>query len=191
MWQCGKCTEKVEDNFDLCWNCGTSKEGVEDPAFKREGTGVDTSVRKGVAADRAAPSEAPPPAVTLASPGAAHLLARGLVWGLRGLALVAAIWGLLNLINAMEASRVANELVKQFQAFPGNPEPLAKFEQNLKAAAARQAAVAVFTAVILAVALVAVLLALAEGLRLCILIEGNTRMAGPSQGSEKGKRRQT
>jgi hypothetical protein len=33
MWTCAKCREEVEPAFDVCWKCGTSKEGVEDPAF--------------------------------------------------------------------------------------------------------------------------------------------------------------
>ena len=35
MWECAKCGESVEDTFDVCWSCGTSKDGVEDPAFQR------------------------------------------------------------------------------------------------------------------------------------------------------------
>ena len=36
MWKCPKCGEDVENNFDVCWNCGTSKSGeIEDPAFRR------------------------------------------------------------------------------------------------------------------------------------------------------------
>ena len=27
MWTCNKCGEKLEDNFDACWKCGTLKEG--------------------------------------------------------------------------------------------------------------------------------------------------------------------
>jgi uncharacterized membrane protein YvbJ len=33
MWQCVKCQENLEDSFDLCWNCGTTRDGVEDPSF--------------------------------------------------------------------------------------------------------------------------------------------------------------
>ena len=33
MWICPKCEEDVEDGFDVCWQCGTDREGVEDPAF--------------------------------------------------------------------------------------------------------------------------------------------------------------
>ena len=36
MWLCAKSREKVEDSFDVCWNCGTSKEGTEDPQFSPE-----------------------------------------------------------------------------------------------------------------------------------------------------------
>jgi len=34
MWRCKKCGEDIEDLFDACWACGTSREGVEDPLFK-------------------------------------------------------------------------------------------------------------------------------------------------------------
>ncbi len=34
MWQCVKCREELDDSFDNCWKCGTSKEGVEDPDFR-------------------------------------------------------------------------------------------------------------------------------------------------------------
>lgn len=35
MWSCTKCREKLEDDFDVCWNCGTTKDGVEDPDFRK------------------------------------------------------------------------------------------------------------------------------------------------------------
>jgi hypothetical protein len=34
MWKCVKCREEVGDDFDVCWQCGTSREGVEDPDFR-------------------------------------------------------------------------------------------------------------------------------------------------------------
>jgi hypothetical protein len=33
MWICSKCQSEVEDSFDICWSCGTSCDGVEDPSF--------------------------------------------------------------------------------------------------------------------------------------------------------------
>jgi hypothetical protein len=33
MWTCPKCESKVDDSFDICWSCGTTPEGVEDPLF--------------------------------------------------------------------------------------------------------------------------------------------------------------
>ena len=33
MWTCPKCHSKVDPSFDVCWNCGTSAEGVEDASF--------------------------------------------------------------------------------------------------------------------------------------------------------------
>src|SRR5262245_3733301 len=33
MWTCVKCRERVDDEFEVCWRCGTSREGIEDPTF--------------------------------------------------------------------------------------------------------------------------------------------------------------
>lgn len=35
MWTCPKCATKVDDNFDVCWNCGTNADGAQDPDFVR------------------------------------------------------------------------------------------------------------------------------------------------------------
>ena len=33
MWQCPKCQSKVDDTFEVCWSCGTTIDGIEDPDF--------------------------------------------------------------------------------------------------------------------------------------------------------------
>ncbi len=33
MWNCPKCREENDDGYEVCWNCGTSKSGEEDPGF--------------------------------------------------------------------------------------------------------------------------------------------------------------
>jgi len=33
MWTCPKCGTKVDPSLDVCWNCGTTADGVEDPTF--------------------------------------------------------------------------------------------------------------------------------------------------------------
>lgn len=33
MWICPKCGTKVDGSFEVCWSCGTTQEGVEDPSF--------------------------------------------------------------------------------------------------------------------------------------------------------------
>lgn len=33
MWACPSCHAKVDDGFEVCWMCGTSAEGTEDPGF--------------------------------------------------------------------------------------------------------------------------------------------------------------
>ncbi len=35
MWECRKCREKQDDAVVICWNCGTAKDGREDPEFLR------------------------------------------------------------------------------------------------------------------------------------------------------------
>jgi hypothetical protein len=46
MWTCPKCASKVDPSFEVCWNCGTSPDGVVDPTF--------------VSADDSGPIEADP-----------------------------------------------------------------------------------------------------------------------------------
>ena len=33
MWRCPKCRSRVDDEFEVCWSCGTSPDGAEDPWF--------------------------------------------------------------------------------------------------------------------------------------------------------------
>jgi hypothetical protein len=33
MWTCPKCGAKVDPSFEVCWQCGTTPDGVEDPTF--------------------------------------------------------------------------------------------------------------------------------------------------------------
>ena len=33
MWTCPKCNARVEPGFDVCWRCGTTEQGDEDPDF--------------------------------------------------------------------------------------------------------------------------------------------------------------
>jgi hypothetical protein len=34
MWICMSCSESVDEGFDACWKCGTSRAGVPDPGFR-------------------------------------------------------------------------------------------------------------------------------------------------------------
>jgi len=33
MWRCPKCHSRVDDSLEVCWSCGATPEGVEDPDF--------------------------------------------------------------------------------------------------------------------------------------------------------------
>jgi hypothetical protein len=58
MWQCLKCREELEDSFDVCWSCGTSKDGVEDPDFHKEDDIPPEQVTEAIV-QAAAPKEEP------------------------------------------------------------------------------------------------------------------------------------
>ncbi len=34
MWTCQNCREKIADDIDICWNCGTRCDGTADPSFQ-------------------------------------------------------------------------------------------------------------------------------------------------------------
>jgi hypothetical protein len=57
MWRCVKCGDKLEVSFDICWKCGTSRDGTEDPTFQ-----ANVDVDPNAEADDAPDSqpEAPP-----------------------------------------------------------------------------------------------------------------------------------
>jgi hypothetical protein len=61
MWTCAKCNETVDDRFEVCWKCGTSREGVENPDFGNEPD--PPAPRADAEADevRTAPAPAPEP----------------------------------------------------------------------------------------------------------------------------------
>ena len=43
MWNCPKCQAEVEDNFEVCWQCGTAADGQETPGFVPEVEGIITA----------------------------------------------------------------------------------------------------------------------------------------------------
>jgi len=60
MWECRKCHERHEDSFVVCWKCGTSRTGVEDPGF-RSADQVDPASSVDQAEDHAIAAGPPPP----------------------------------------------------------------------------------------------------------------------------------
>jgi hypothetical protein len=59
MWECRKCHERHETSFEVCWNCGTSKEGVEDPTFARTEEGERASEATDQSITAARPKQGP------------------------------------------------------------------------------------------------------------------------------------
>ena len=183
MWECGKCHEKVEDTFDVCWNCGTSREGFVDPDFQREDTGDDTAVRRGLTGDGAAPQStvprtappsppaAPGPAVPPAEgerAGADHPVAHLLVKVFRVLAVVVAILYLIVLVVLIRAASQAEEMARKVGRTVELP-----------------GVAAVLRILVEAILVVSLLLAVAEFLRLAMAVERNTR-----GGARPGRKRQ-
>jgi len=33
VWKCPKCRSRVDDGFEVCWSCGTTPDGEENPEF--------------------------------------------------------------------------------------------------------------------------------------------------------------
>src|SRR5262249_35113988 len=60
MWTCPKCSKKIDDTFEICWACGTSVDGVEDPHFLD-----DTDVRIRARANPGLPDEEQTPPESL------------------------------------------------------------------------------------------------------------------------------
>lgn len=64
-WRCPACKEAIEANFDVCWNCGTNRQGMPDPGFVSERTEPEPWGPDPVRFDRAVP--------TLALPSQTHV----------------------------------------------------------------------------------------------------------------------
>jgi hypothetical protein len=66
MWKCPQCGENVEDNFDVCWSCGTTKEGVVDPHFLDTNAATPPPENEPMEPITGAVEENPEPLVTVA-----------------------------------------------------------------------------------------------------------------------------
>jgi hypothetical protein len=106
-------------------------------------------------------------------------LPRLLIVVLRVLAGVAAIWGIFNIGVSIEAVDAVSRQATQME----------RVSPVIVSSARSAAMLAVFSALIFSVALVAIFLALAEGLRLALRIEQQTRGQQASSKEERSKRR--
>ena len=97
MWTCPKCGSQVDPSFDVCWNCGTTPEGVEDPTFvKADEAGasespVDLDMPKGEAPipEPVAPLAASWPTMFLSS---SETISSGVMWDDIAASLEGAVW---------------------------------------------------------------------------------------------------
>jgi outer membrane protein assembly factor BamB len=79
MWQCAKCREQHEDSFRVCWNCGTSSDGIEDPHFHGDGSRQEADALKETIT-------AASPSVTVSRPSPAFSVEQLIFVGLNGYA---------------------------------------------------------------------------------------------------------
>jgi hypothetical protein len=79
MWTCAGCSESIEDQFEICWSCGTSREGRPDPHFRRR-------VQR-----RDLPARPDPSAPSLVRPFIALFAA--LAWGIGGVGIFGLLLG--------------------------------------------------------------------------------------------------
>ena len=57
MWKCKHCPEQLEDDFDNCWNCGYSRDGIAPDADAKK----ELKANKKEASYQAKSSMSPPP----------------------------------------------------------------------------------------------------------------------------------
>ena len=55
MWECPKCHTSVESTFEICWSCGTTTDGLEDPDFVTADEAVAIVDQHGMSVSKPAP----------------------------------------------------------------------------------------------------------------------------------------
>jgi hypothetical protein len=109
MWQCGKCRERVEDNFEVCWNCGTSRDGTEDPNFRKAEEAPVPSIEQHSGLPPAPPRQDVTGAYEFTP--AQNEVIRGLAWNMRVVGVVMLVAGGLGLLTGV-VSRDVGVLVQ-------------------------------------------------------------------------------
>lgn len=95
-WECPNCHESVESQFDACWNCGTTRDGTQDEAFKDADPAVPEDLAEAANPYTAPQSEPGSPVRTVAgsdicvSANAAELLDRTR-WAVHFMAIVSGL----------------------------------------------------------------------------------------------------
>ena len=159
------------------------------PAVSQEGVSPSSGIPQSTVELRSAPTVSEEAGVVARFLQSDQPLARLLVVVLRVLAVIAAIWGMMNTANAIDAAGAVEARLKAMQNSSERFSTASSTEAAEIASSARYAAgIAVFSAMVYGVALVAVLLALAEGLRLAIIITRNTGGAAAPFSPHKSKR---
>lgn len=116
MWKCAACGEQVEDQFEACWNCSTSKDGRPQTDSKDEDTEpeeaapfvVQNSPSGGLPDDRSARQSAPRGALAMRAQARyedAYLVARAVVGFGRLLKVLGVLAGVLVLVASMALSK--------------------------------------------------------------------------------------
>jgi hypothetical protein len=127
MWACPKCGAEVEDDFEVCWGCGTSPEGVEDPSFDPETEGV-MSAEDYEAEQEARQHEQLVTLATFWSPAEAHVVrlgveAAGVRVYLADEQTIAMDWLLSNAIGGIKLQVAERDLERAREVLASLPAP--------------------------------------------------------------------
>jgi hypothetical protein len=115
MWNCPKCAAVVDEEFEICWQCGTNREGVEDPTF------VKADDAPPIADPVYDPVARPDPALGV-PPGAPHGLEGELVEAYQALSLMEAKFLADQLVAAgIPAMSDTQDMQDALGAWEGNP----------------------------------------------------------------------
>ncbi|HEY1067701.1 MAG TPA: hypothetical protein VGE52_16370 [Pirellulales bacterium] len=196
MWKCPKCAEALEDNFDACWHCGSLRDRTpaidapiqsleDDNANEKDAASVDgrEDQESTTSDEEATPDGTPARRKSVKHDGPRHFLAHGLVLVFRGFALLTAGLGAWMIVDATTAYRSVTADSDRWNM-------MAAEHRQFNQAASKAAFTALCTAVISTLAVVSVSLAFAEGLRLGLLIEQNTRPTRPRRDRKDDHRKQ-
>jgi len=160
MWKCAKCGETILEFRTTCPKCGGG-DVAELPEVDEPDIAAGPLVHESKSGRPGTPSIIPKDSPR---PASEHAMANALVWVFRILAGIGGIWGLYSIFSAFQGYAAMSDALNRIGA--------GSMQREMADMAGMQA---VFTAIVSGCAAVAFPLGMAEIIRLCVLIEANSR----------------